>query len=160
MVITMSISSALGAVIMPRTSNLIAEERMDEFKALVQKSYDFIFALAMPLMVGLIFTSPSAVLLLSGEGFVPAILTSQIVAFNILTVGLSGVMGIQVLYPLGKINIVILCTSIGAIINVFLNVLLIPRYGHNGTAVAYMLAEMTVTVSMFSSERGIFLFGS
>lgn len=50
-------------------------------------------------MVGLIFTSPSAVLLLSGEGFVPAILTSQIVAFNILTVGLSGVMGIQVLYP-------------------------------------------------------------
>lgn len=149
MVITMSISSALGAVIMPRTSNLIAEERMDEFKALVQKSYDFIFALAMPLMVGLIFTSPSAVLLLSGEGFVPAILTSQIVAFNILTVGLSGVMGIQVLYPLGKINIVILCTSIGAIINVFLNVLLIPRYGHNGTAVAYMLAEMTVTVSMF-----------
>lgn len=42
MVITMSISSALGAVIMPRTSNLIAEERMDEFKALVQKSYDFI----------------------------------------------------------------------------------------------------------------------
>nr|WP_309595796.1 polysaccharide biosynthesis C-terminal domain-containing protein [Phocaeicola vulgatus] len=70
-------------------------------------------------------------------------------AFNILTVGLSGVMGIQVLYPLGKINIVILCTSIGAIINVFLNVLLIPRYGHNGTAVAYMLAEMTVTVSMF-----------
>ena len=56
MVITMSISSALGAVIMPRTSNLIAEERMDEFKALVQKSYDFIFALAMPLMVGLIFT--------------------------------------------------------------------------------------------------------
>ena len=58
-------------------------------------------------------------------------------------------MGIHVLYPLGKINIVILCTSIGAIINVFLNVLLIPRYGHNGTAVAYMLAEMTVTVSMF-----------
>ena len=97
MVITMSISSALGAVIMPRTSNLIAEERMDEFKALVQKSYDFIFALAMPLMVGLIFTSPSAVLLLSGEGFVPAILTSQIVAFKILTVGLSGVMGMQVL---------------------------------------------------------------
>ena len=29
---SMSISSALGAVIMPRTSNLIAEERMDEFK--------------------------------------------------------------------------------------------------------------------------------
>ena len=122
---------------------------MDEFRILIQKSYDFVLALAMPLTVGLIFTSPSIILLLSGEGFAPAVLTSQIVASNILMVGLSGVMGIQVLYPLGKINIVILCTLIGAAVNVFFNVLLIPRYGHNGTAVAYMLAEVAVTVSMF-----------
>ncbi len=153
MMITMSISSSLGAVIMPRTSNLIAEGRMDEFRILIQKSYDFVLALAMPLTVGLIFTSPSVILLLSGKGFAPAVLTSQIVAFNILMVGLSGVMGIQVLYPLGKINIVILCTLIGAAVNVFLNVLLIPRYGHNGTAVAYMLAEVAVTVSMFLIGR-------
>lgn len=153
MMITMSISSSLGAVIMPRTSNLIAEGRMDEFRILIQKSYDFVLALAMPLTVGLIFTSPSIILLLSGEGFAPAVLTSQIVASNILMVGLSGVMGIQVLYPLGKINIVILCTLIGVAVNVFFNVLLIPRYGHNGTAVAYMLAEVTVTVSMFLIGR-------
>ena len=80
LVITMSLSSSLGAVIMPRTSNLIAENKMDEFKVLIQKSYDFILALAMPLTVGLIFTSPSVILLLSGESFAPAILTSQIVA--------------------------------------------------------------------------------
>ena len=153
MMITMSISSSLGAVIMPRTSNLIAEGRVDEFRILIQKSYDFVLALAMPLTVGLIFTSPSIILLLSGEGFAPAVLTSQIVASNILMVGLSGVMGIQVLYPLGKINIVILCTLIGAAVNVFFNVLLIPRYGHNGTAVAYMLAEVAVTVSMFLIGR-------
>jgi len=153
LVLTMSLSSSLGAVIMPRTSNLIAENKMDEFKVLIQKSYDFILALAMPLTVGLIFTSPSVVLLLSGEGFAPAILTSQIIAFNILVVGISGVMGLQVLYPMGKINIVILCTFIGALVNVVLNVLLIPRYGHNGTAVAYMLAEVAVTASMFIIGR-------
>lgn len=107
----------------------------------------------MPLTVGLIFISKSAILLLSGDGFVPAILTSQIVAFNILMVGISGVMGLQVLYPMGKINIVIICTGIGAVINVLLNVWLIPKYGHNGTAVAYMLAEVAVTVSMFLIGR-------
>ena len=32
----MSLSSSLGAVIMPRTSNLIAENKMDEFKVLIQ----------------------------------------------------------------------------------------------------------------------------
>ena len=61
LVIAMSFSSSLGAVIMPRTSNLIAENKMDEFKTLIQKSYDFVLALAMPLTVGLIFISPSAI---------------------------------------------------------------------------------------------------
>ena len=149
MVMAMSILGSLGNVMMPHISNLIAVGRMDESKALIQKSYDLVLALAMPLTVGLIFTSPSAILLLSGMDFIPAILTSQIVAFNILMVGLSGVMGIQVLYPLGKINIVILSTFIGAITNVLLNILLVPRYGHNGTAIAYMLAEAAVTISMF-----------
>ena len=153
MIITMSVSGALGTVMIPRTSNLIAEGKMNEFKLLIQKSYDFILAITMPLTVGLIFISKSAILLLSGDGFVPAILTSQIVAFNILMVGISGVMGLQVLYPMGRINIVILCTFIGAVVNVVLNVLLIPVYGHNGTAVAYMLAEVAVTVSMFIIGR-------
>ena len=153
MIITMSVSGALGTVMIPRTSNLIAEGKMNEFKLLIQKSYDFILAITMPLTVGLIFISKSAILLLSGDGFVPAILTSQIVAFNILMVGISGVMGLQVLYPMGKINIVIICTGIGAVINVLLNVWLIPKYGHNGTAVAYMLAEVAVTVSMFIIGR-------
>ncbi len=153
MIITMSVSGALGTVMIPRTSNLIAEGKMNEFKLLIQKSYDFILAITMPLTVGLVFISNSAILLLSGDGFAPAILTSQIVAFNILMVGISGVMGLQVLYPMGKINIVIVCTGIGAVVNVLLNVWLIPRYGHNGTALAYMLAEVAVTVSMFFIGR-------
>lgn len=34
-----------------------------------------------------------------------------------------------------------------------MNVLLTPVYGHNGTAVAYMLAEVAVTFSMFILGR-------
>ena len=53
LVITMSLSSSLGAVIMPRTSNLIAENKMDEFKVLIQKSYDFIFSFGNALDCGI-----------------------------------------------------------------------------------------------------------
>ncbi len=152
----MSISSALGCVMVPRASNLIAENKKEEFKAVIQKSYDFIIAFTVPLYFGLIFTSRSAVLLLSGSSFEPAILASQIVAGNIISVSLSNIMGLQVLYPMGKISIVILCTFIGAVVNVILNVLLIPYYGHIGTAVAYVLAEISVTVSMFIIGRKYF----
>lgn len=36
MVIAVGLSSALGTVMMPRTSNLVAENKMNEFKELVQ----------------------------------------------------------------------------------------------------------------------------
>ena len=143
MYMTMSVSNALGSVMMPRASNLIAENRIDEFNRVVQKSYDFIIAISIPLAIGLVFTS----------SFYPAILASQIVAINIITIGISGVMGIQILYPMGKINIVILCTFLGAITNVIANVLLIPHYGLYGTAVAFATTEFVVTVSMFFIGR-------
>lgn len=149
MFMTMSVSNSLGSVMMPRASNLIAENKMNEFKNVVQKSYDFIIAISIPLTIGLIFTSKSAILLLSGNSFHPSILASQIVAINIISVGISGVMGMQILYPMGKINIVILCTFLGAITNVIVNVLLIPHYGHYGTAIALATTELVVTVSMY-----------
>lgn len=156
LVVTMGISAALGNVMVPRTSNLIAENRIDEFKTIIQKSYDFIVALTLPLCIGLIFTSHSTVLLLCGSSFEPSVLAAQIVALNIVSVGLSNIMGMQILYPVGKINIVIVCTFIGAIVNVVMNVLLIPRYSHYGTALAYMIAELAVTASMFFIGRKYF----
>lgn len=148
MFMAMNAFNSLGAVMMPHASNLIAENKLDEFKNIVQKAYDFVIAISIPLTIGLIFTSKSAILLLSGENFNPAILSSQIVAINIISVGISGVLGIQILYPMNKINIVIICTAIGAIINVIINILIVPYYGHIGTSIAYVIAEMSVTISM------------
>lgn len=151
--ITTTISTALGSVMLPRASWLIAENKMREFHAVIQKSYDFIVAITLPLCIGLIFTSYDVVLLLSGPSFGPAVLASQIVAVTIVFTGLSNIMGLQVLYPIGKMKIVIFCTLIGAVINIILNVLLIPNYRHYGTAMAYMLTEMIITLSMFLIGR-------
>ena len=124
MVIAVGLSSALGTVMMPRTSNLVAENKMNEFKELVQKSYDFIIASTIPLTIGLIFVSPYIILVLCGVNFTPAILTSQIIALNVLMIGISNVLGMQILYPMNQINIVILSISIGAITNLLLNLIL------------------------------------
>lgn len=155
LMIAISISSGLSTVIMPHATNLLSEGKNEEFKMLIQKSYDFIIALTLPLTVGLIFTSESAILLLSGDGFIPAINASRIVAFNILMVGISSVLGIQILYPMGKINKVIICSLMGAVVNVLLNLLLIPHYGHLGTATAYLFAEVAVTLTMAIIGRNI-----
>lgn len=149
MSVVMKLSSCLGVVMMPRTSNLIAEHKEDELNKLIQKSYDFTIAISLPLTCGLLVTAPYIIKVLCGQEFIPVTFASQVIAPIILMVGISNVMGIQVLYPKGKIKTVIHCCLIGAIVDLLLNVILIPFFSYDGTAIAYLGAEVATTVSMY-----------
>ena len=146
-------SSCLGSVMMPRASHLIAENKEDEFNRLIQKSYDFTLAIALPMTIGLIFCAPSLITALCGVKFEHSILPSQIIAPIILMVAISNVFGIQVLFPKGKINIVTLCCGIGAVADLILNLCLIPFFSYIGTSIAYLGAEVATTVSMYFIGR-------
>ena len=100
------VSSSLGTVMMPRISNLVATKKNEEFKILIQKSYDFSLSISLPLTVGLIVCAPNLIKLLCGENFENSILPSQILAPIIYLVAMSNIMGIQVLFPLGKVKLV------------------------------------------------------
>lgn len=145
----LQMSSCLGSVMMPRASHLIAENRDCEFNALIQKSYDFTLAIALPMTVGLIFCAPSLITALCGVNFENSILPSQVIAPIILMVAISNVFGIQVLFPKGKINIVTLCCGIGAVVDLVLNLCLTPFFSYVGTSIAYLGAEVATTVSMY-----------
>jgi len=149
----LTMSSCLGSVMMPRASHLIAENKEDEFNRLIQKSYDFTLAIALPMTIGLIFCAPSLITALCGVKFEHSILPSQIIAPIILMVAISNVFGIQVLFPKGKINIVTLCCGIGAIADLILNLCLIPFFSYIGTSIAYLGAEVATTVSMYFIGR-------
>lgn len=146
-------SSCLGSVMMPRASHLIAENKEDEFNRLIQKSYDFTLAIALPMTIGLIFCAPSLITALCGVKFEHSILPSQIIAPIILMVAISNVFGIQILFPKGKINIVTLCCGIGAVADLILNLCLIPFFSYIGTSIAYLGAEVATTVSMYFIGR-------
>ena len=149
----LTMSACLGSVMMPRASHLIAENKEDEFNRLIQKSYDFTLAIALPMTIGLIFCAPSLITALCGVKFEHSILPSQIIAPIILIVAISNVFGIQVLFPKGKINIVTLCCGIGAVADLILNLCLIPFFSYIGTSIAYLGAEVATTVSMYFIGR-------
>lgn len=153
MQMTLTMSACLGSVMMPRASHLIAENREDEFNRLIQKSYDFTLAIALPMTIGLIFCAPSLITALCGVKFEHSILPSQIIAPIILMVAISNVFGIQVLFPKGKINVVTLCCGIGAVADLILNLCLIPFFSYIGTSIAYLGAEVATTVSMYFIGR-------
>lgn len=149
----LGIVSSLGTVMVPRLSHLIQNGQMEDFKRLSQKAVDFVFALSFPLFLGLIVTAPTLIRLFCGPSYEPAISTLQILSPILLFIALSNVLGIQILYPQGKENIVIKCTIFGAITNFTLNILLIPLLANDGAAIATCVAEFIVTFVMLIVGR-------
>ena len=149
----LGIVSSLGTVMVPRLSNLIQNDQMEDFKKLSQKAVDFVFALSFPIFLGLIVSAPILIRLFCGPSYEPAISTLQIISPILLFIALSGVLGIQILYPQGKENIVIKCTIFGAITNFTLNLILIPLMANDGAAIATCVAEFMVTFIMLIIGR-------
>lgn len=151
--VLLSLVSALGTVMLPRLSNLISTGQKEKFNELAQKSITVVMALTLPLTAGLIMTAKYLIPLFCGNSYEPAILTLQIISPIIIMIGISNVLGIQILYPQGQENKVILCTALGALVNLILNIWLIPRYAQDGAAVSTLFAETMVTVSMIFIGR-------
>ncbi len=145
--ILLTIVTSLGAVMLPRLSNLIAEGKNEEFARLSQKSVDFIVFLSVPMFLGLIVVSEPLIHLFCGDSYEPAITTLKFLSPVILIIGLSNLIGIQVLYPQGKENLVIISTAVGAVVNFGINWFIIPVYGSDGAAFATLIAELCVTVT-------------
>ena len=151
-ILLMAVTS-LGTVMLPRLSNLVKQGDMESFNSLAKKSYNFIVTTSLPICGGLIILAPSLIRIFSGDMFIPAIHTLQFLSPIIVAIGISNLIGIQVLYPLGKIKIVTISTLVGAIINCTLNFLLIPKYAQNGAAVATVSAEICVTLTQIIIAR-------
>lgn len=152
------VSSAFGAVMLPRISNIVAEKRLDEFERLSSKAFEFMVFLTLPMAVGMTLVSPYLVPVLCGPGYEPSIPVAAITSSVIFVIGLSNVLGMQIFYPLGKIGLVNLCTGIGAVVSLIVNLLLIPKLGATGSAIATLAAEMAVSLSMLLIGRGIIPF--
>ena len=144
--IVLSVVTSMGAVLLPRCSNLVAIGKMDEFASVCQKSIRFICCLAIPFTIAIFMLATPIVYIFGGKDFLPAVSVVYYTAPIIIFIGLSNIIGIQILYPLGKEMIVIYSTIFGAIVNFILNLILIPLYSANGAAIATLIAECSVLI--------------
>lgn len=149
----LSIIQALQTAMIPRFSYLAKEGDLTKFHQLAQKVFDYIVTISMPITIGLGILSPSLIHLFCGPSYEPAILTLEIMSPIVFMISLSGITGLQILYPLGKESLVICSTITGAIVNLVMCFILIPSYAANGAAIAVLMGETSVTVSMFIYGR-------
>ena len=149
----LTVVTALGTIMIPRNSKEVASGNMEAFKFNIEKSTKFVFFIGIPIMFGLIAVSSNFAPWFFGDGYekVPSLI--KIFSAIILIIGISNVLGLQYLIPLGedkKFTIAICC---GALINFALNMVLIYYFQSYGAAIASVIAESVVTGIMLFYVR-------
>jgi O-antigen/teichoic acid export membrane protein len=148
------IITSLGTVMLPRCSHLIGENKIDEFNAVMSKTYHLLMFSAIPITVGIILLARPITLCFCGADYHEAIPVVIYTAPTIIFIGLTNIIGIQILYPYGKENLVIISTLVAAVLNVILNILLIPPFAEMGAAVSTLLSEFAVLLVQLRLGKG------
>ena len=111
---------------------------------LVKRAVNFVLMCSIPFCFYFIFMAQNTILFLSGSGFQEAVIPMKIIMPTIIFIGLTNIIGFQMLVPFGKELEVFYSTLVGAIVDLILNMLLIPRYGAAGAAMGTLFAELVV----------------
>jgi O-antigen/teichoic acid export membrane protein len=153
--VLLGIVTSLGNVLMPRVSYYAEHERRDEFLQLIKKAIHFVILLAVPMTMYFILYAKESICFLSGDAYEGATLPMQIIMPTVILIGLTGIMGIQVLVPLGKEHLVLYSEMAGVIVDLALNAVLIPRFGASGAAIGTLAAELVVWIVQFIILRDL-----
>lgn len=140
----MLVVTALGTVMSSRIANTYATKSYEEVKEYLRKSFKIVWFLGMPIMLGLIAITPNMVPWFYGEGFeavIPLLIATSPI---ILAIGLNNVTGVQYLIQTGKQNIFTISVTVGAVINVIFNFVLIKIIGSVGASISSVLAEVII----------------
>ncbi len=146
--------TAATAVLLPRLSYYADKDR-NEFLRLANKAVQFVVMFSVPCAAGLFVLAEPAVILFSGEQFLPAIPVMKIMNAVIVFISLGCLMGGNVLISAGKEKSSLASTVVGAGSNFSLNLIFIPKYGAAGAAIGTVCAEFLVMTTQFILGRKI-----
>lgn len=151
-----SVVASLGTVLLPRSSYYLDNGNKSEFFMITQKALNFIFVIGVPIVIFFILDSEQGILLLAGESYRLSIVPMKIIMPTVLIIGLTNIMGFQMLVPLEKEKYVLKATCYGGLINIVLNLILIPKYASIGVSLATLASEIVVLIALFVSFKNIF----
>lgn len=144
--ILVSIVTSLGTVLLPRASYYISNGMVDEFKKISAKAINFVFLLATPMMIYFMIFAYHGINFLSGSEYGRAVLPMQVIMPTLLFIGLTNILGIQMLVPLGREKVVLISEIAGAIADLVCNAIFIPKLHSTGAALGTVVAEFVVLI--------------
>ncbi|MGN0778002.1 MAG: oligosaccharide flippase family protein [Aristaeellaceae bacterium] len=151
--------SAIGTVMLPKVSNLLRRGELARVKQHIALSMELMLCMVSALAFGVAAVAEGFAPLFFGEAFTASGPLMMPLAFTLMAIGFANVIRTQWVLPNGRDKVFIISVSVGAVINLVANSLLIPRIGAMGAVVGTLLAEFSVPVTQWLFVRHDLAYG-
>lgn len=141
-----SLVISIVTVLIPRFSRVFNGGDVDQVNYLFSKVFKTLIVLVFPIAFGLFMTSTDVLHLVVGEQYLDAGPSLAILSVAIIFSLFAYMYTNCVLIPLRKEKISLYAAVVSALVNVGLNILLIPRWGINAAAATTVVAEAIMCI--------------
>lgn len=138
--------TSLGTVMLPHMSNKVEKKNDEKNRSTIYYSILFAMFMSSSLCFGIMGVAKEFVPLFYGEGFEKCILLFWILLPSCLFLAFANVIRTQYLLPHQMDTQYVVSAFCGAVVNILVNLCLIPHYGAIGAAIGTLFAEIVVCI--------------
>lgn len=153
--IVKNLLSAVLVVSIPRLSHYAGVGDKANFNKLFNNIFNALIVVVAPAVVGLFALSREVVLFISGESYLDAVMPLQILSLALIVCLFGWLYNSCALLPCGREKELFWITLVSGLLNVGLNILLIPRFRENAAAFTTLLAELCSMMLCIRCSRGL-----
>lgn len=144
--LVLALVTATGTVMLPHVANLFSKNKIKEVKYYLYNSFDFVLSISVPMSVGISAIAIPLAPWFFGAKFSSVGVLLIIEAPVIILIGLSNVIGQQYLLPTKRTHQFTMSVTLGAVVNIIINIPLIIYLGVTGAMIATLVSELCVTL--------------
>ena len=110
-------------------------------KIVYERSFKFLLIISIPIAVSTTLLADKIILLIYGAGYIPSIIALQILIWTIVFMFVNN-LSLNLLGSVNRPLIVAKIIAAGAVFNIILNILLIPKFSYIGSSAATVITEL------------------
>ena len=143
----MFIPATFAGAIYPVLSNFYVSSQ-ESLKLIYKKSFKYLFIVGLPIAVGTTILAHKIILFIYKSGFTHSIIALQILIWTIPIIFLSYMFG-TMLASVNKQFLALKINFLCMILNITINLILIPRYGYIGASIATVITTLLSFILFF-----------
>lgn len=144
--IAKTIIFSLNTVMGSRMAYLFGQKKDQEIRSKLHGCMDFILFIGMAMSFGIAGIAPIFVTWYFGTGFETVVQVLMVLSPIIVIIGISNCLGVLYFTPAGRNRETNRIICLGALVNLCLNLILIPKFASSGAAIASVFAELVITM--------------